>query len=78
MNDLGTSVIYAVEYLVGLFIFGLVYVVLDGILRGMAGMSLVDSVYLFAMLCWGAAVLIYLLFGAFYFWRQIRTWLILR
>lgn len=76
--DTGTSVLYAFEYLIGLATFGLFYWLLNGILPAFAGISTQDDVYQFAMWAWRAAVVIYLLFGMFYFFRSIKTWMVRR
>ena len=70
----GTSVLYAFEYLMGLATFGLIYWLLNGILPEFALISVKDDVYQFAMWSWAAAVVVYLLFGMFYFFRSIKTW----
>jgi len=72
----GTSVLYAFEYLMGLAIFGLIYYLLNGILPEFALISTQDDVYQFANWSWNAAVVVYLLFGMFYFFRSIKTWMV--
>lgn len=71
---MGTSVIYAMEYLLGLAMFGLVYWLLDGILPEFAFVSVQDTAYNFAWYMWDAAIIIYILFGMFYFYRSIKIW----
>jgi len=71
---MGTSVIFVFEYLIGIFIFGLVYWLLDGILKDFMFISVQDSVYNFAIWSFNAAVIIYLIFGMFYLYRSIKTW----
>jgi len=74
MRISGDSVRYALEYGIGLAIFGLIYWLLDGILPAFSVISVQDDVYDMAMWSWRAAVVIYLLFGMFYFFRSIKTW----
>lgn len=73
-----TSVSYAFEILIGYAIFGLVFLLMGGIIDAMAPISLSGDVYDFAIYMWRGAVVVYLIFGAVYFWRQIRTWQIMR
>jgi len=56
--------------------FGLIYWLLNGILPYFALISVQDDVYQFAMWSWRAAVVVYLIFGMFYFYRTIKTWVI--
>ena len=73
---MGTSVFYAMEYLIGIPIFGLVYWVLDGILPTFSTVSTQGTVYNFAWYMLDATIVIYILFGMFYFYRRIKTWTI--
>jgi len=75
---MGTSALYAMEYLIGLPIFGLTYWVLDGIIPAFSIISTQDTVYTFAWYCWDAAVIIYLIFGMFYLYRSIKSWKVVR
>lgn len=75
---MGTSIIYAFEYLMGFPIFGLVYWILNGILVEFRSVSVQDDVYLFANWMWSAAVIIYVIFGMFWFYRSIKTWKLMR
>lgn len=75
---MGTSVIYATEYIIGLVVFGLIFWLLDGILIDFVGVSTRDTVYYFAWYTWDAAVIIYLIFGMYYFYRSIKRWQILK
>lgn len=77
-RDTGTSVLYTFEYLMGLAVFGLIYWLLNGILPAFSVISTKDDVYDMAMWAWRAAVVIYLLFGMFYFFRSIKTWVVER
>ena len=73
----GTSVIYAFEYMLGLVFFGLFYWIFNGILVEFRAVSVQNDVYLFVNYLWAGSVVIYLVFGMFYFFRRIKTWLIL-
>lgn len=71
---MATSGVYVIEYLAGLFIFGLIYVILDTMLPIFATMSSTGDVYDLAGYLWKAAVIIYLIFGIWYFIIRIKTW----
>ena len=71
---MATSAFYVIEYLAGLFFFGLVYWMLNGILPAFAVMSVKGDVYNLANYIWGAAVIIYMIFGIWYFIIRIKTW----
>ena len=71
---MATSAVYVIEYLAGLFIFGLIYWILNGILPTLATMSSTGDVYNLAGYLWSASVIIYLIFGIWYFIIRIKTW----
>jgi hypothetical protein len=71
---MATSAVYVFEYLFGLFIFGLVYWIMDAILRGIAPISVQDNTYLLAMMLWAGILLVYLVFGIYYLIIRIKTW----
>ena len=75
---MGTSVLYAFEYMLGIPFFGISYWVLNGLLIDLRVMSVTDTVYQYANLIWAGAVVVYMIFGIFYFIRQVKTWTIMR
>ena len=70
----GTSATFVFEYLGGLFFFGLIYWILDGILPFFAVLSVTGDVYNLAMYIWQASVILYLVFGIWYLIIRIKTW----
>lgn len=75
---MGTAVMYAFEYMLGIPIFGITYWILNGILVDLRVMSVQDTVFSYANYIWAATVVFYILFGIFYFLRRLRTWNIMR
>lgn len=71
---MATSAVYVFEYLAGLFFFGLFYWILNGILPEFRFMSMTGSVFDLANYLWKAIVVIYLIFGIWYFIIRIKTW----
>jgi hypothetical protein len=71
---MATSAVYVFEYLAGLFFFGLAYWLFNGILPEFAGMSSTGNVYDLAGYIWKAAIVVYLVFGIWYFIIRIKTW----
>jgi len=71
---MATSSVYVFEYLAGLFFFGIMYWILNGILPAFADMSSTGYVFDLAGYIWKGAVLIYLIFGIWYFIIRIKTW----
>ena len=67
---------YAFDYLFGLGIFGLIYWLLNGIkVLTIANLSPFDAdLMLFINIMWGAGVVIYLIFGAFWLPNKLREW----
>jgi hypothetical protein len=73
-----TSVGAAFELLISYWVFGLIWMILGGILYVLGPVAPAGPVTDFAWMIWAAVIIIYLFFGALYFWGQIRTWLIQR
>jgi hypothetical protein len=71
---MATSAVYVLEYLSGLLFFGLLYWILNGILPYFAEMSTKGDVYTLAGYLWAGAVVVYLIFGIWYFIIRIKTW----
>ena len=69
-----TGVFMAFDYLIGLGVFGFVYWLLNGILQVFGALSTKDVVYDICMFFWAAALVIYLVFGPFYFWNRLKEW----
>lgn len=74
----GTSVMYALEYLIGLAIFGLIWWLFNGILPTIGIVSVKDDVYTLTNYLWGGSIIFYLVMGMFYFWRRIKEWIVYR
>lgn len=73
-----TSVGSAFELIIAYAVFGLIWMILGGILYSVQGIAPAGAVTDFAWIIWEGVVIIFLFFGAIYFWGQIRTWLIQR
>lgn len=73
---MGTAVMYAFEYLMGFPFFGLVYWIMNGILVDLRSISVQDTVFQYGNYIWAACVVIYIVFGIFYFIRRLKTWTI--
>lgn len=71
---MATSAVYVFEYLAGLFFFGLFYWILNGILPELSGLSMTGSLFDLAGYLWKASVVIYMIFGIWYFIIRIKTW----
>jgi hypothetical protein len=71
---MATTAIYAIEYIAGLFFFGLIYWILNGILPVFAAMSVVGNVTDLANYIWAGATVIYLVLGIWYFIIRIKSW----
>lgn len=70
----GTAVFYAFDYVIGLGVFGFTYWLLNGILPAFQVMSTTGTIYQLAMFFWAGAVVIYLVFGPFYFWNKLKEY----
>ena len=64
------SALPVIAYLGGIFIFGLVYWLLDGIRQTLMTVSQTGDTYLFLCMVWGGAVVVYLLFGGIWMIRK--------
>jgi len=71
---MGTTALYAIEYLAGLFFFGLTYWLFNDILLYFRVISLTGDVYTLANYIWYGAVVVYLVLGIWYFIIKIKTW----
>lgn len=71
---MGTSAVYVIEYLAGLFFFGFMYWLLNGILIEFKPYSLTGTVYDLAGYIWFIIVGVYLIFGIWYFIIKLKTW----
>ena len=67
-----TSVFYAFDYLIGLVVFGFIFGILNLILPTFAAINPSDDIWDYANFMWGAALLVYLIFGPFWFWNKIK------
>lgn len=72
---MNTAVLNAFEYLIGLAVFGLVYLFLDPLIQ-IFNSSIGDggNVNQFAMFIWAGSLIIYLVLGSFYFLNQLKEW----
>lgn len=73
-----TSIGAAFELIIAYAVFGLIWMILGGILYAIQGVALAGAVTTLAWIIWEGVIIIYLFFGAVYFWGQIRVWLIQR
>jgi len=69
-----TSVIYAFEYMIGLAVFGFFYWLMNGILVEFQFISVQDTTYTLAMFFWAGILIVYIIFGIWYFIIRIKTW----
>jgi hypothetical protein len=70
----GTAVFYAFDYLIGLGVFGFVYVLLNMILPAFEVLSSTGQVHDLANFLWTAVIIVYLVFGPFYFWNRLKEY----
>jgi len=73
-----TAVRSAFDYMFGLGLFGLAYWIYNGIIVEFKGVSSTHEVYDFANYFWWGALIIYLIFGAFWFIRSLKEWDVVR
>lgn len=69
-----TAVGKAFDYMIGFALFGLTYWLLTGILVEFQVISVQDDVYTLALYLWSACIVIYLVFGAFWFFNALKEW----
>lgn len=64
------SALPVIAYIGGIFIFGFVYWLLDGIRPYFMALSETGNTYLFLCMMWGGAIIVYLLFGGIWVVRK--------
>lgn len=69
-----TAVGKAFDYMIGLALFGLTYWLFNSILLEFQIISVQDDVYTFAWYLWHGTIVIYLVFGAFWFFNALKEW----
>lgn len=69
-----TAVGRAFDYIIGLFVFGFFYWIMDGILPEFSSVAVHDDVYTLAWYLWHGAIVVYLIFGAFWFFNALKVW----
>ena len=69
-----TSVFHAFDYIIGLAVFGFIYALLNMILPSFEVLSSTGVVHDFANFIWVGALVVYLVFGPFYFWNKLKEW----
>lgn len=69
-----TAVGHAFDYMIGLAAFGATYWLLNGILPDLGVVSVQDDVYTLAWYLWHATLVIYLIFGVFWFFNALKEW----
>ena len=74
MGSVGTSVLYALDYLFGFVIFGIAYWVLDGIMVEFQVYGTGSIVYNFAHMFWTGAIIVYIILGVFWLPSRIKEW----
>lgn len=68
-----TGIVYVFDYIIGIVFFGIVYLILNtpiAIIDRTLGPSVTNSDW--AMFLWFGSLVIYLIFGAFYFLTKLR------
>jgi len=75
---MATAVIYVFDYIFGIPIFGFMWWLLNGILVEIKVVSATGDVLTLANYFWTAALIIYILFGAFWLPRKIKEWEVFR
>lgn len=68
----GTSVLYVLEYFIGLVVFGIAYLLLNGILADVATVAVEGIVYDYGNMFWTGGIAIYLIIGVFWLPGKIR------
>lgn len=69
-----TSVGHVADYMLGIAVFGFVYWVFNGILPEFGAISVQDDIYTLAWYLWHGTLVIYLVFGAFWFFNALKEW----
>jgi len=69
-----SAIRHAMDYLFGLGVFGFVYWILNGIRVEFQPVSETGTIYDWANYMFNGAVIIYLIFGAFWFFRVLKEW----
>jgi len=73
-SNRGTAVFYAFDYIIGLGVFGFIYLILNGFIPTFQDISSSGAVYDLAVFLWAASLIIYLIFGPFYFWNRLKEY----
>ena len=73
-QDTRTSVFYAFDYLIGLVVFGFLYGILNLIVFPFANLDSSDSLHDYVLMIWYGALVVYLVFGPFWFWNKLKEW----
>jgi len=69
-----TSVGHALDYIIGIFLFGLMWGILNLSMSPMATLLEAGDLKTIANVFWYATLVIYLIFGAFWLPRKIKEW----
>jgi len=69
-----TSVAYALDYIIGILLFGLVWGILNLAMSPMAVLMEAGDLKTIANIFWYGTLVIYLIFGAFWLPRKIKEW----
>jgi hypothetical protein len=67
-----TSVFHAFDYLIGLVVFGFGYGIFSLVVMAFFPLATSDSLYDYANFVWAGALVVYLVFGPFWFWNQLK------
>ncbi len=69
-----TAVGHTFDYIIGLAVFSFFYWIMNGILPEFGNIAVQDDVTMLAWYFWHGAIIIYLIFGAFWFFNALKVW----
>lgn len=69
-----TAVFHVFDYMFGIAAFGLLYYILNGIIPSIRSVSLSGDILDWANYMWWGSLIVYLIFGAFYFLNALKLW----
>ena len=70
----GTAVFLAFDYLIGLGVMGFLYYILNLILPSFEVISATGTVHDLANMIWTGVLIMYLVFGPFWFWNKLKEY----
>jgi len=69
-----TAIIATMDYLAGYALFGITYWILGSIRADISIVSDTGNVYTFAGYIWNAALVLYMVFGTFWYYTKLKEW----